>query len=175
MKNTVTRPREAGPSLRRGPRWFRILLWVLLLLNMVMIFEFSSKDSVESTAASDAVLARPLEIFETIRPEHARDERVYWWFQFLVRKGAHMLEFACLCTWATGLLLSYGVRFAYPLGGGFAALYAASDEVHQLFVPGRSGQFTDWLIDCLGALAGLVLVWLVVRHIRRRRKERPIG
>ena len=46
-----------------------------------------------------------------------------------------------------------------------AALYAVSDEMHQTFVPGRSGRMTDVLIDAVGAAAGVsVMVWL-----RRRR------
>ena len=46
---------------------------------------------------------------------------------------------------------------------GIAALYAVTDEFHQLFVPGRSGQFSDVVLDSAGALAGL-LYW----HWRER-------
>lgn len=46
-----------------------------------------------------------------------------------------------------------------------AALYAASDEIHQLFVPGRSGQLSDVILDSAGALAGVaafaVICWLI--------------
>lgn len=153
-------------------RWLRVLLWALLLLNMAAIFILSSKTSEESTVTSDAVLAKPMEVYDTIHPEKAGDDDVYWWFQFVVRKGAHMLEFGALCVWATGLLLSYGARFACPLGTGFTFLYAASDELHQLLVPGREGKFTDWLFDCLGALIGLLILCLVLRCIRKRRAER---
>ena len=31
-------------SRRAGPRWLRILLWVLLVLNMAVIFAFSSRE-----------------------------------------------------------------------------------------------------------------------------------
>jgi VanZ family protein len=37
------------------------------------------------------------------------------------------------------------------------ALYAASDEVHQFFVPGRVMSLLDWLSDCVGGLFGLFL------------------
>ena len=152
----------------RGPRWLRVLLWFLLLLNMAVIFAFSAKTGKQSTAASDAVLAKPMEVYASIRPEAAGDAAVYWWFQFIVRKGAHMLEFAALCIWASALLLSYRIRPAIPLGGGFAVLYAASDELHQLLVPGRDARFTDWLFDSLGALAGMLAVYLIEKHIRKR-------
>lgn len=42
-----------------------------------------------------------------------------------------------------------------------AVLYAATDEIHQTFVPGRSGRVTDVLIDAAGAAVGvLVMAWL---------------
>ena len=51
------------------------------------------------------------------------------------------------------------------------ALYAASDELHQAFIPGRSPQLADVLIDCGGALAGILLAALAVllhRHCRKK-------
>ena len=52
-----------------------------------------------------------------------------------------------------------------------AALYAASDEIHQLFVPGRSGQLSDVILDSAGTLAGVaaftVLCWLINRRKAR--------
>lgn len=48
------------------------------------------------------------------------------------------------------------------------ALYAASDEFHQLFVPGRSGQISDVLLDsagvCFGVLLGM-LFWRLVGEV----------
>ena len=42
---------------------------------------------------------------------------------------------------------------------GFAFLYACSDELHQLFVSGRSGEIKDILIDSCGATFGVIIVW----------------
>jgi VanZ family protein len=36
-------------------------------------------------------------------------------------------------------------------------LYAAADEVHQLFIPGRNGSATDWVFDTVGVAAGILL------------------
>ena len=49
-----------------------------------------------------------------------------------------------------------------------AALYAATDEVHQLFVPGRSGQVSDVLLDSAGAIAGLALLGGIRFLVQRR-------
>ena len=49
--------------------------------------------------------------------------------------------------------------------------YAASDELHQLFVPGRSCQFRDVCIDSAGVLAG-VLVFSLIKHEIVKYKEK---
>jgi len=39
------------------------------------------------------------------------------------------------------------------------ALYGASDEFHQMFVPGRFSAVSDFIADGLGALAGVAAFW----------------
>lgn len=48
-----------------------------------------------------------------------------------------------------------------------AACYGISDEIHQIFVPGRDASFYDWLADCTGAVIAL-LVRLQVVKLRPR-------
>ena len=46
----------------------------------------------------------------------------------------------------------------------FCSLYAISDEVHQLFVPGRGAQVKDVFIDIAGAAVGIFLsLWRFIR------------
>ena len=77
----------------------------------------------------------------------------------ILRKIAHVMEYAIL-----GALLTRAVRRP-GLALALAVSYAASDEVHQLFVEGRHGSPLDVLIDTAGALAG-VIAWqrLTVRR-----------
>jgi VanZ family protein len=81
-----------------------------------------------------------------------------------------MTEYAVFALLLFNLLCSLGVtgrkRFGIALLLVFC--YAATDEFHQLFVDGRSGQFTDVLIDTAGGLIMLLLV-AVVRRIWKRR------
>ncbi|WP_455683456.1 VanZ family protein [Thomasclavelia sp.] len=80
---------------------------------------------------------------------------------FIIRKIAHMSEYAILL-----LFVYYGIhktiRYKYALLGSLliSFIYACSDEIHQLFIPGRSGQFTDVLIDTSGALIMLLIIYL---------------
>jgi VanZ family protein len=73
-------------------------------------------------------------------------------WDYVLRKGAHMAEFAILAVLLMRATASY--LWAFPL----AVAYAATDEVHQTFVRGRHGSPLDVAIDAVGALIGLA-VW----------------
>jgi VanZ family protein len=80
-----------------------------------------------------------------------------------IRKLSHLSEYAILailaCRWLRFLFGQAGRSWQ---GGGLAiaAVYAAVDEVHQAFVPTRSGSTRDVLIDWAGAVIGMALfVW----------------
>ena len=51
------------------------------------------------------------------------------------------------------------------------ALYASTDEFHQLFVPGRAGMLSDVGIDTLGAFVGILLAFLVMTRRRKRKAQ----
>ena len=70
----------------------------------------------------------------------------------VLRKLAHAAEYAVL-----GLLLVRAIGHAW-LSVALGIAYAASDELHQHFVPGREGALLDVLVDSVGVVAG-VLVW----------------
>ena len=62
-----------------------------------------------------------------------------------------------------------GIKFGRLVAAAWAlgTLYAASDEVHQLFIEGRTGQLSDVLLDSSGVLAGALLCWLLLRRLLR--------
>ena len=93
------------------------------------------------------------------------------------RKFCHLTEYAILALliWRA-IRQACGNKSAAPEHGaggwswpeaGFALsmvfLYGASDEIHQAFVPNRTAQVSDVLIDTLGGAAGLLALWIVGR------------
>jgi VanZ family protein len=71
----------------------------------------------------------------------------------------HFLEYTVLA-----LLLMRALTITLPTSSKinlitivFSILYAFSDELHQLLVPGRSFQLIDLLIDFLGIITGTFL------------------
>jgi len=90
-------------------------------------------------------------------------------FDLLFKKGGHVLGYALL-----GAACLRGLAWRRPsaprdVGAAvlLAALYAASDEVHQRFTPGRTPAVGDVLIDAMGAAVG------AAAGARRRRAPPP--
>lgn len=85
----------------------------------------------------------------------------YGAFDFLLKKGSHLLGYTLL-----GLAYCHALRVKDTRRGGLAwilaVLFAISDEFHQSFVPGRTAWGVDVLIDSAGALLG-VLIWRLSR------------
>lgn len=80
---------------------------------------------------------------------------------FLIRKAAHMSEYALLLFFIYyGLKKSTTYKYTLLLSLLVTFLYACSDEFHQLFIPGRSGQLKDVLIDTIGGLFMLLVIYL---------------
>ena len=89
---------------------------------------------------------------------------------FMARKCAHLTEFAIFACLVWNALRRPRWRDARPWSWReamealwFAALYAASDEFHQTFVPSREGCLRDVGIDTCGAAAGLLALWALGR------------
>lgn len=72
--------------------------------------------------------------------------------QLVVRKFGHFTEYAILAA-----LLCRALRKSAPwIALVIAVIYAVLDEVHQSLVFSRTGSLWDVLIDCIGALLGLL-------------------
>lgn len=137
-------------------RFLIVISWTAVAVCMAVIFALSHQEAVESQNLSDRfafLLRLPFG-------------------SFIVRKGAHFLEFAGLAVLVFNALC-VSCRSCRPLLSFIiTALYAASDEFHQLFIEGRACRFFDWLVDCSGAACAIIVLYiiiLIVSKIKRRR------
>lgn len=150
-----------------------ILTWIPAVLIMAVIFFFSSKPSYSSGESSMSIANMLLNAYESISDtsfeEEIRTEKLGS-IDYIVRKGAHFTEYALLSA-ALALPLYVrkirGIRLML-LTMLTAVLYAASDEFHQIFVPGRSGEIRDVIIDGAGAFIGFILFSAAGSLIARR-------
>ena len=82
------------------------------------------------------------------------------WWDLLLKKGAHMAGYAVLTVlWWRVLSRRGAARLALALSVLFSVGYAVSDEVHQLYVPGRNGRVWDVAIDACGVLLAAAVLW----------------
>lgn len=162
----------------------KIILWCLIPLWMGIIFFFSAQNSNDSSHLSSSFLKNVILVF--LPEQTASNTDLLKQLSFLIRKCAHMTEYAILAILLLMQIRLYGwltaqtsrpklsVRtFTFLLQAlltiGIVVLYAASDEFHQLFVSGRSGQATDVLIDTCGGLFGILFYFLLARIRKNHR------
>lgn len=140
-------------------RHAKLLISLLLIFQMLFIFAMSSFGSDSSNAQSSQIIQVLHQVFPNLSHTSGPDASV---LTFIVRKTAHFTEYAIL-----GILFYFFYRQTLPQKNGLrlfvlailsSFLYACTDEIHQLFVPGRSGQFTDVLVDTLGASFGCTIL-----------------
>ena len=152
------------------------ILWGCTALWMGVIFFFSSQTGDSSGALSgdliDSVLPLVYPPYRGMGPAEQTSLVDFW--QFFVRKSAHFTVYMVL-----GLLTSLAAvshplreRFRVLLPLAICLLYAAGDEFHQSFVPGRGPQLRDVAIDFCGAALGVILITLCRLLWRRRGKKR---
>lgn len=149
-----------------------MIKFILIVLCMLLIFSFSTDNSEESSSKSDGLIVKISEIFTGRKLKENERNKYIDKYVVLVRKSAHFTIYLILGL----LILSFIREFrvvdyrAVLLSVFLTFLYACSDEVHQLFVPGRSGEFLDILLDSVGALSGCLLYTLYYK-IRRKLYE----
>jgi VanZ family protein len=139
-----------------------ITLWFPLFFWMVVIFGAStSLGSPQHTSR----FIRPFLLWLDPRMSDATINSIH----FVIRKSAHVTEYAILgiLIWRvvhySSLFAAKGVAQHFRLALLCAALYAVTDETHQIFVPGREAAVHDVLLDTCGAAAGLAVTWCVLR------------
>lgn len=152
---------------------------IIILIWMAVIFLMSNQQGEESGAVSGSVSYQAVSVVDKVLHWNlseqeliARTEAI----QYPVRKCAHMTEYAILAILLVRHLCTYtSLRkrkrcwlFAWIL----SIVYAATDEYHQTFVNGRSGNPVDVAIDATGACIGLLLFGLCYMILIKRRGDR---
>lgn len=164
------------PHIRIYPA--RILFAALTIACMVCIFCFSMDNASKSSGKSGKVTKAAVETFVKDYKEMppSKQTSILDKAEHIVRKMAHFSIYTLLGFLAS---LTVGRRKLFSrksLGViVFCFLYACSDEIHQIFVPGRAGMFTDVLIDTSGALTGMIISMAVMRLyflIKNRREAK---
>jgi VanZ family protein len=144
-------------------RWWPVLVWA------VIISYFST-----DTFTSDKTESIFIPILHWLLPKASYPTLLT--IHYYIRKSAHFVEYFVFSLLVLRAIRGgrHKTRLAWALAAiGIVAGYAALDEFHQSFVPGRTAAVSDVLLDTTGgtaaqAIAGLVLLW---GHVRERQKK----
>jgi len=140
----------------------KLIIYIsLTVICSIMIFLLSAQNRKVSGDNSLQILTYVSQIIEKVFGVSITDSYHISRIHDFFRKTAHFTAYAVLsvCSYNAFRLLINQKKRAVTVAFSFCILTAISDEIHQLFVPGRSGEIRDVLIDTLGICLGLGLVW----------------
>lgn len=136
----------------------RIFIIILILIWMNMVFGFSAQNSSESSSLSmwvASLITNDMDLQEVLEP--------------YIRKIAHFSEYGAGGVLFFSLFSTFNLKdekkLIFAIGVGF--LYSVSDEIHQLFVDGRSGQIKDVYIDTLGVITGALIMCFIINLVKK--------
>ena len=135
----------------------RILLYIAVIFWMITIFSLSNMKRDNSEATSKGLLYKIVSI--TTNDKDRINETVEK-YNIVIRKCAHITEYLILSLLVYLALIYSDVdknkSMIFTLI--ICILYAISDEIHQLFVPGRGGQIKDVFIDSIGIIISIFFI-----------------
>ena len=153
----------------------KIIKAILIIIWMIVIFNFSNQGGTESSGTSSKVTKVIINVI--VKDKEASDKQTMERIEKVVRKGAHYTIY----TIGGFLIMNYTYSMDKTkkqkiLGSLlFGAFYAATDELHQYFVPGRSARLFDVGLDTLGVLTGILIYLGVMALIDKLSRKHVDG
>jgi len=138
------------------------IAWLLVAIWMGVIFYLSHQSGAASRTLSSGFMDIIVQSFNLLFPFKLNVDNLH----FLIRKGAHFFVYFILGMLVMNALYRGRIKKAETfIAMSICVLYAFTDEFHQLFIPERSGEIMDVVIDSCGATIGIGLFL-----IRKNRK-----
>ena len=133
---------------------------------MVVIFVLSSEGHDTSSGRSDVIV----HVLQSAGLGFAPTDVL----TFMTRKAAHTVAYLVLGVLAYSAVRNHGLpaRRVAMIAVCIVVAYAISDEVHQLFVPGRSGELRDVLIDSVAGAVGILVSYFIYSKYLLQKSQR---
>lgn len=162
-------------SLNTAEHKEKLIKFLLFALNVAVaciIWWFSAQNAEKSGSMSDGIVYAIVKATAGRGVSEKTVMSITEMLTFYFRKFAHFFIYTVFSL----TMFSFIRRFAIKkniipfLSFFICVLYAVSDEIHQYFVPGRSCELRDVLIDSCGILTGLAIIYLI-RQIKLKFKK----
>lgn len=143
-----------------------IISIILVIIWMSIIFTFSNMDTIKSNDTSKGIINSVIDttletsnnigIIEEI-PTEKEKQTIVNNLNLPLRKIMHFTEYLILSLLLLNALNKTNIKNKYFITILTCFIYAITDEYHQTFITGRTGQFIDVLIDTTGSILGLII------------------
>ena len=158
-----------------------IISWVLVIIWAGFIFFMSSMDANESNGKSKKIISNVVEKSIDItnklgitdkHPSENEIGQIVNKINYPLRKVAHASEYFILTTFILIALYNSDVKGIkiFIIALVICFLYACTDEYHQTFINGRSGLFSDTLIDTLGGFISCITYFIIIDNFNNKLK-----
>lgn len=139
---------------------------------MTFIFSLSADSGEASEKKSDSVIVKFTETILHRKLTSEEKEKYIERSVKVVRKTAHFLLYFILGLLIVSFLKEFGLnKKSIIISIIVVLLYACSDEIHQTFVAGRSGEVLDVLIDTIGGSLATILYYLIYRRKKHEQEK----
>ncbi|MDE6005230.1 MAG: VanZ family protein, partial [Oscillospiraceae bacterium] len=140
----------------------RKIIPIILVILMIVMFCFSAQPANESSETSSGfcIIFAKFLYLDYENYDIAIQTVITSGLEFIIRKTAHFTEYAFMgFLW---YLYLADKKYNILISIGATGVYACTDEVHQLFVEGRSGQISDVLLDTCGGCFGVLIAFIIL-------------
>lgn len=127
---------------------------------LLIIFYFSNMDTNESNNKSKETINRVVETTQIKTKDNFTTEKQEQLVETLnkpLRKVMHLIMYFILAILLISTLTLSNIKHKYLITIIICIIYALTDEYHQTFISGRTGQLTDVIIDTLGSLLYIII------------------
>ena len=135
----------------------KILSILITIIWMLLIFNYSNANAESSSSISNGIIRNTVHFITKIDKDSEEMNYYVKKYAFPLRKCAHFAEYFILGILVSNMLYTLGMRNKYILLASIICIiYAITDEFHQTFIDGRSGQIRDVFLDSSGSLFATV-------------------
>lgn len=144
------------------------ILKYLIILWMIIIFLLSNQKAQDSKQLSNSFITKTIiNIYEMKHGKITEEKKIEIKenYSFIVRKTAHFTIYLVLGLLVSLVLIGKNLNIKQIIIYGvlICMAYAITDEIHQIFVSGRSGEIRDIIVDTCGSTVGILLNIIINR------------
>ncbi len=136
---------------------YKIFSLIAVIAIAVTIFLLSAQNSTESAETSGTVIG----FFERFFKSEISQE--------VIRTVAHCCEYAGFGFFMCNVFYSFKNKLMPVISTITSFAYAVTDEIHQIFVPGRAFQISDLAVDLSGIIIGTLCFVILCKIIQKRK------